>query len=99
MESILDMLKLMGLGSWLVMGLLAGAVAKFLMPGKDGGGCLLTVGLGVVGALLGGLLATALGFGGLSGFDVRSFVVATLGAFLLLLLLRVARGGKAKDDD
>ncbi len=94
MDSILEMVRLMGLGSWIVMGLLAGAVAKFLLPGKDPGGCVVTIGIGVVGALLGGFLATYLGFGGLSGFDIRSFVIATLGAFLLLLLLRVLQGGK-----
>ncbi len=98
MESILEMFSLMGLGSWILMGLLAGAVAKFLLPGKDPGGCAMTIAIGVVGALLGGFLATYLGFGGLSGFDVRSFVIATLGAFLLLLLLRVFKG-RDKDDD
>ena len=90
MESILEMFRLMGL--------LAGAVAKFLLPGKDPGGCVTTIGIGVVGALLGGFLATYLGFGGLSGFDIRSFVIATLGSFLLLLLLRVFKG-RAKDED
>jgi len=94
---MLEMFSLMGLGSWIVMGLLAGAVAKFLLPGKDPGGCIMTVAIGVVGALLGGLLATYLGFGGLSGFDIRSFVIATLGAFLLLLLLRVFKGRREED--
>ncbi|MCZ6508081.1 MAG: GlsB/YeaQ/YmgE family stress response membrane protein [Acidobacteria bacterium] len=88
----------MGLGSWIVMGLLAGVVAKFLLPGKDPGGCVMTVVIGSVGAVLGGLLATYLGFGGLSGFDVRSLVIATLGAFVLLLLLRVLKSGENEDD-
>lgn len=91
MDSILEMFRLMGLGSWIVMGLLAGVVAKFLLPGKDPGGCVTTVLVGIAGALLGGLLSTYLGFGGLSGFDKRSFVIATLGAFVLLLLLRVLK--------
>ncbi len=82
------MFEAMGLLSWIGIGLLAGAVAKFVLPGKDPGGCLLTIGIGIVGALLGGFLATLLGFGGLSGFDVRSFVVATLGSLLFLILLR-----------
>ena len=98
MESIGEMLRMMGLGSWILMGLLSGAVAKYLLPGKDPGGCVVTTLIGVAGALLGGFVATYLGFGGLSGFDIRSFVIATLGAFLLLLLLRVLSGGR-KDDE
>jgi uncharacterized membrane protein YeaQ/YmgE (transglycosylase-associated protein family) len=82
----------MGLLSWIVFGLIAGAVAKLLMPGKDPGGCVVTVIVGIVGALLGGFLATALGFGGLSGFDVRSFVIAILGSILLLILWRLISG-------
>jgi len=96
MDSILEAFSLMGLGSWILMGLLAGVLAKFLLPGKDPGGCVITVAIGIAGALLGGLLATYLGFGGLSGFDVRSFVIATLGAIVLLLLLRLL---KKKSDD
>ena len=97
MDSILEMFSLMGLGSWILMGLLAGVVAKFLLPGKDPGGCVMTVLIGIVGALLGGFLATYLGFGGLSGFDIRSFVIATLGAFVLLLLLRVLKRHSKED--
>ena len=66
---------IMGLLSWIVFGLIAGAIAKFLMPGKDPGGCVITVIVGIVGALLGGFLATRLGYGGISGFDFRSFVI------------------------
>ena len=97
MDSILEMFSLMGLGSWILMGLLAGVVAKFLLPGKDPGGCVLTVLIGIAGALLGGFLATYLDFGGLSGFDIRSFVIATLGAFVLLLLLRVLKRDSKED--
>lgn len=86
--------QIMGLASWVVMGLLAGIVAKFLMPGKDGGGCFLTSILGIVGAVLGGFIATQLGFGGVSGFDPRSFGIATAGAIILLLILRLFRGKK-----
>ena len=84
----------MGLLSWIVMGLLAGAVARFLLPGKDPMGCILTMVVGVAGALLGGFVATWLGFGGISGFDPRSFAISTVGAILLLLVLRLVRGGK-----
>lgn len=86
--------QVMGLVSWIVMGLLAGIVAKFLMPGKDAGGCILTSILGIVGAVVGGFLATQLGFGGVSGFDIRSFAIATAGAVILLLVLRTFRGKK-----
>ncbi len=85
------MFEAMGLLSWIGIGLLAGAVAKFVLPGRDPGGCLLTIGIGIVGAVLGGFLATLLGYGGLSGFDVRSFIVATLGSLLFLILLRLFR--------
>lgn len=98
MDSILEMFKLMGLGSWILMGLAAGVVAKFVLPGKDPGGCVMTVLIGIAGALLGGFLATYLGFGGLSGFDVRSFVIAILGAFVLLLVLRLLRSDDGDDE-
>lgn len=82
----------MGLIAWIVLGGIAGLIAKTLMPGKDPGGCILTVIIGIVGALLGGFLATALGFGGLSGLDWRSLVIAVIGSFVLLAILRMFRG-------
>ncbi|MFY9820167.1 MAG: GlsB/YeaQ/YmgE family stress response membrane protein [Thermoanaerobaculia bacterium] len=82
----------MGLLSWIVFGLIAGGVAKFLMPGRDPGGCIITIVIGVIGALLGGFLATQLGFGGISGFDLRSFCIAVLGSIVLLILWRMLRG-------
>lgn len=82
----------MGLFSWILFGLIAGAVAKMLMPGKDPSGCLVTVAIGVVGALLGGFVATLLNFGGISGFDWRSLAVAILGSMLLLALWRLIKG-------
>ena len=91
-----ELTEVMGIGSWLVMGLLAGAIGKLLLPGKDVGGCVVTILVGLAGALLGGFLATYLGFGGISGFDVRSLVIATLGAILLLLALRAAGFGGEK---
>ncbi|HXO18638.1 MAG TPA: GlsB/YeaQ/YmgE family stress response membrane protein [Thermoanaerobaculia bacterium] len=81
----------MGLLSWIVFGLIAGLIAKMLVPGRDPGGCVLTVVLGVVGALIGGVLATALGYGGISGFDWRSLGIAVLGSILLLLIGRLFR--------
>lgn len=85
----------MGLISWIVLGGIAGLIAKVLLPGKDPGGCIVTVIIGIVGALLGGFLATALGFGGLSGFDWRSLVIAVIGAFVLLVILRLVRGKRS----
>lgn len=86
-------MELMGLLSWALFGLIAGALAKFIMPGDDPGGCIITVVVGIVGALLGGFLATWLGFGGISGFDLRSLVIAILGSIVLLAILRAIRGG------
>jgi uncharacterized membrane protein YeaQ/YmgE (transglycosylase-associated protein family) len=81
----------MGLISWIVMGALAGLLGKFLTPGKDPGGCIITPLIGIVGAVVGGFIATSLGFGGLSGFDLRSLAIATAGAILFLLVLRLLR--------
>lgn len=81
----------MGLLSWIVMGLLAGVIAKLLVPGRDPGGCIITVVIGVIGAVVGGFVATWLGFGGISGFDLRSLVIAILGAILFLVVLRLLR--------
>lgn len=85
-------MHVMGLLSWIIFGLIAGAIAKFLTPGRDPGGCIVTIIVGIVGALLGGFLATKLGFGGISGFDLRSFFIAVLGAIILLLLWRMVSG-------
>ncbi len=82
----------MGIIAWIVLGLIAGAIAKALMPGKDPGGCIITMIIGIVGALLGGFLATALGFGGLSGFDWRSLFIAIIGSVVLLVIWRMIRG-------
>jgi len=81
-----------GILSWIIFGLIAGAIAKFLTPGRDPGGCIITIVIGVVGALLGGWLATVFGFGGISGFDIRSFVIAIGGSILLLVIWRLLSG-------
>jgi len=82
----------MGIISWIIFGLIAGALAKLLLPGKDPVVCLITILLGVVGASLGGWIGTQLGFGTVQGFDIRSFGIAILGAVILLLLYRLLRG-------
>jgi len=88
------MFEAMGLLSWILMGLLAGALAKFFIPGKDPGGCFLTMLIGIAGALIGGFLATYIGYGGITGFDIPSFLTATAGAVVLLLVLRLLKGKK-----
>jgi len=79
----------MGILSWIVFGLIAGALAKWVMPGDDPGGCIITMVIGIVGAVIGGWIATMFGMGGISGFDFRSMLVAVLGAVLLLWVYRV----------
>ena len=74
----------MGILLWIVFGLIAGVAAKWIMPGRDPGGIIVTVALGVVGAVIGGMIGSAVGFGGVSGFDIRSLLVAIGGALLLL---------------
>jgi uncharacterized membrane protein YeaQ/YmgE (transglycosylase-associated protein family) len=81
----------MGILSWIIFGLIAGALAKLLMPGKDPGGIFVTVIIGIVGAIVGGFIGTQLGFGGISGFDIRSFLVAIVGAMLLLSGYRLVK--------
>jgi len=81
----------MGILSWIIFGLLAGGLAKFIMPGKDPGGCLITILLGVAGAAVGGWIGTQLGFGQVDAFDIRSLGLAILGSIFLLLIYRVIR--------
>ena len=79
----------MGILSWNVLGLIAGALAKWLMPGKDGGGLFITMALGVAGAFLGGYLGSFLGVGVTGGgINLASIGTATAGAFLLLFIYR-----------
>ena len=81
----------MSIITWLILGLIVGAIAKFIMPGKDPGGLIVTVLIGIVGAMLGGAISTRLGYGEVTGFDLRSIAVATAGAILLLILYRLLR--------
>ena len=74
----------MGILSWIVFGLIAGVAAKWIMPGRVSGGIIVTIALGIVGAVVGGMAGAVVGFGGVSGFDIRSLLVAVGGALLLL---------------
>ena len=79
----------MGILLWIAMGLFAGVLAKWIMPGSDPGGIIVTMLIGIGGAIVGGMIGTALGFGSVTGFDVRSLVIATGGAVALLYGYRV----------
>jgi uncharacterized membrane protein YeaQ/YmgE (transglycosylase-associated protein family) len=81
----------MGIISWIVMGLIVGLLARFVTPGKDPRGLIITILLGIGGGLLGGYLGTQLGLGSVSGFDLKSILIATGGAVLILILYRAIR--------
>ena len=85
----------MGLLAWLVLGLVVGILAKVIMPGKDGGGFILTTLLGVAGAFVGGFIGSLLGLGTVSDFSLGSVALATVGALLLLWGHRQLRGRPA----
>ena len=77
----------MGIIGWIVLGLIAGAIAKAILPGTQGGGWLITLVLGVVGALLGGFIGSAVFGIGLETFwSLQTWIVAILGAILVLLI-------------
>lgn len=79
-----------GILSWILFGLIAGAIAKFVLPGKDPGGIIVTILIGVVGGVVGGWLGDMLtGGGGVSGFNLSSSFWAVVGALILLLGYRL----------
>ena len=81
----------MGILSWIVLGLIAGMLAKLLMPGRDPGGLVVTSLLGIAGAFVGGWVGALVGVGTVGGFSLGSLATATIGAMLLLLLYRVIK--------
>ncbi|MFN2435549.1 MAG: GlsB/YeaQ/YmgE family stress response membrane protein [Desulfotignum sp.] len=81
----------MGILSWIIMGLIVGVLAKFIMPGKDPGGIIITILLGIAGAFLGGFIGSSLGLGTVTGFNFGSFLLAIGGAVLLLILYRFVK--------
>jgi uncharacterized membrane protein YeaQ/YmgE (transglycosylase-associated protein family) len=76
-----------GIVAWIVIGLLAGGIAKLLMPGKDPGGCLITMLLGIAGALMAGFVGKMIGWYDES--EAAGFIAAIVGAFLILLIYRL----------
>lgn len=85
----------MGIVTWIVIGIIAGILAKLLLPGRDPGGFLLTPVIGMAGAIVGGFLFRLLGGIGTTGFNPWSILVATVGAMILLAVYRLFAGRKA----
>jgi len=81
----------MGILSWVILGLIVGIIAKFFMPGRDPGGIFITIILGIAGAFVGGFIGSALGLGNVSGFDIRSLLIAVGGSILLLIIYRAIK--------
>jgi uncharacterized membrane protein YeaQ/YmgE (transglycosylase-associated protein family) len=81
----------MGFFSWIIMGLIVGVIAKWIMPGKDPGGFIITILLGIAGAFVGGFVGSLLGMGDVTGFNLGSLLLATGGALLLLFLYRLIK--------
>lgn len=81
----------MGILSWILLGLIAGALAKFIMPGKDPGGIFVTILIGIAGGVIGGFLGTFIGLGKIASFDLGGLFIATAGAILLLIIYRFVR--------
>lgn len=87
----------MGMISWIVLGLIAGAIAKMLMPGRDPGGCIITILLGIGGAFLGGWIGKTLFHVELGKFfDLRTWGLAILGSVVILILYRVIFGSRSR---
>jgi uncharacterized membrane protein YeaQ/YmgE (transglycosylase-associated protein family) len=82
----------MGFISWILVGLVAGILAKWIMPGRDGGGIVLTILLGIAGAFVGGFLGALIGIGSVSGFNIPTLFTATAGGVLVLFLYRRFKG-------
>jgi len=81
------MIESHGIIGWIIIGLVAGGIAKLLMPGKDPGGCLITILLGIAGAVLAGFIGKSVGW--YETGEAAGFVAAIVGAFLILLIYRL----------
>ena len=86
----------MGILGWILLGLIAGAIAKAILPGDDPGGIIVTMLIGIAGAIVGGFIASALDIGDLDEFfDIGTWVIAIAGALLLLIIYRVIVGRRS----
>ena len=80
----------MGIIAWVILGLISGAIAKAIMPGRDPGGFIVTALIGIVGAVIGGFLGqTLLGVGQTSGINLPSILTAVVGAIIVLFIYRM----------
>ncbi|MFI2781726.1 GlsB/YeaQ/YmgE family stress response membrane protein [Streptomyces sp. ALB3] len=86
----------MGIIAWIFIGLLAGVIAKALLPGKDPGGIIITMLIGIAGGLLGGWLGKVIfGVDSIDGFfDLSTWIAAVVGSIILLVLYRVVTGNR-----
>jgi uncharacterized membrane protein YeaQ/YmgE (transglycosylase-associated protein family) len=84
----------MGIITWIVVGLIAGLLGKLIMPGDDPGGIIVTILIGIVGAFIGGFVVSIFGGTGVTGFNIWSIIVATIGAIILLAIYRLLVGGR-----
>jgi len=82
----------MGILAWIVVGLIAGLLAKLVIPGDDPGGIIITLLIGIAGAFVGGFVFSIFGGTGMTGFNLWSILVATVGAIILLLIYRLIAG-------
>lgn len=85
----------MSILAWVVLGLLAGAIAKAIMPGRDPGGIIVTMLLGIVGAFIGGFLGSLIAGSGINGFSLWSILLAVVGSMILLWLYRTSMRGRS----
>jgi uncharacterized membrane protein YeaQ/YmgE (transglycosylase-associated protein family) len=87
----------MGILAFLILGLIAGALAKAILPGRQGGGWLITLVVGVVGAILGGWIGSLIFGGGLGNFfDLRTWLLSILGAVIVLLVYGAIAGRRTR---
>lgn len=81
----------MGILSWIILGLIAGALAKWIMPGPDPGGWIVTMVIGIIGAFIGGWVGSFVGLGTTGGLSLGSIITAVVGAIILLFIYRMVK--------
>ena len=84
----------MGILALIILGLIAGLIAKFVIPGDDPGGQIVTILVGIAGAFIGGFIFSAIGLGDVTGTNVKSIMIAAIGSFVLLFALRMLKRSK-----